>query len=404
MSQAFDAVLVLLADEGRPIRTIDLFPLSDVGRDQLPHFAGAWSGLNAARRLELGQVLVEQAEANIHLNFHAILRSLMTDHDDEVRRLAIEGLWEDEKPSLIAPLIARLREDPSVAVRAAAAVSLGRFIWLGVLDEIGREPASAAESALHETWFREGEVNAVRRRALEGLAFGSLPDLNELILNAYYDDDESMRQSALFAMGRTADGRWSKLVLSELDSHEPAMRFEAAQAAGEMGLRPAVQPLIRHLDDPDESVREAAVASLGKIGGPVARRALEAVIKSDDEALAQAADDALAELTFNAEAEEDAAGASGARRAHNGHDVDFDDEDDLDEDLEADDASDWDGAFEDDAADLEWHDEDEDDLAWEDDDDEAEDGLLLDDDEEEDADFDEDDEAEDGRSLPRRHR
>ena len=45
-----------------------------------------------------------------------------------------------------------------------------------------------------------------------------------------------MRQSALFAMGRTADSRWAKVVLSELESHEPAMRFEAAQAAGEMGL------------------------------------------------------------------------------------------------------------------------------------------------------------------------
>ena len=120
-------------------------------------------------------MLVEQAEANIHLNFHAILRSLLTDADAEVRRLAIEGLWEDEKPSLIAPLISRLREDESAEVRASAASSLGRYVLLGVLEEIGLEPASAAESALHETWFREGEVNAVRRRALEGLAFGSLP-------------------------------------------------------------------------------------------------------------------------------------------------------------------------------------------------------------------------------------
>ncbi len=258
MTQEFASVLTQLADESRPVRSIELFPLSDVGRERLPHFAGAWSGLSAARRLELIRELVEQAEANIHFNFHAILRLLLTDVDAEVRRLAIEGLWEDEKPSLVAPLILRLREDESVEVRASAAISLGRYVWLGVLEEIGPEPASAAESALHDAWFREGEVNAVRRRALEALASGTLPDLNELILNAYYDEDELMRQSALFAMGRTADGRWSKVVLGELDSYEPAMRFEAAQAAGELGLRPAVQPLIRHLDDPDESVREAA--------------------------------------------------------------------------------------------------------------------------------------------------
>lgn len=382
MSQEFDAFLTVLADESRPVRAIDLIPLSDLGRDRLPHFAGAWSGLSPARRRELVVALVEQAEVNIHLNFHAVLRSLLGDPDETVRRLAVEGLWEDEKPSLVKPLIVLLREDASAEVRASAAISLGRFILLGVLDEIGPEPASAAESALHETWFREGEVNAVRRRALEGLAYGSLPDLNELILNAYYDEDESMRQSALFAMGRTADSRWSKLVLTELDSYEPAMRFEAAQAAGELSLRPAVQPLIRHLDDPDQAVREAAVAALGKIGGPVAKRVLKAVLKVDDEVLAQAADDALAELTFAAESDENAHTVASERAlsaAGNGHEGDEDEYDLEDEDdrfeselyvdaewAEGDDFEDpeldWDDAGDEDDHDLSW-DEDEDDDA-----------------------------------------
>ena len=390
MTREFESLLMMLADESRPVRSIDLFPLSDLDRTRLPRFAGAWSALTSLRRRELIGELVEQAEANIHLNFHAILRSLLNDSDAEVRKLAIEGLWEDERPSLITPLISRLREDESPDVRASAATSLGRYIWLGVLEEIGPEPASAAESALHETWFREGEVNAVRRRALEGLAYGSFPDLNELILNAYYDEDELMRQSALFAMGRTADSRWAKLVLGEMESYEPAMRFEAAQAAGEMGLRAAVQALIRQLDDPDQSVREAAIASLGKIGGPVAKRALQAVVKWDDEALAQAADDALAELTFGAEADENPLTAIGdrpynARRPggrrnndedNDGEDEDFDleDEDDTVDEFDADAEIDWDDledddldweAAEDDESDL---DEDEDDLTDADDD------------------------------------
>jgi HEAT repeat protein len=382
MTQEFDSVLTQLTDESRPIRSLDLFPLSDLGRDRLPYFAGTWSGLTAARRLELVRELVEQSEANIHLNFHAVLRSLLTDLDAEVRRLAIEGLWEDEKPSLIGPLITRLREDESVVVRASAASSLGRYVLLGVLEEIGTEPASAAESALHETWFREGELNAVRRRALEGLAFGSRPDLNELILNAYYDEDELMRESAIFAMGRTADSRWSKLVLSELDSPEPAMRFEAAQAAGEMLLRPAVRPLIRHLDDPDESVREAAVAALGKIGGPGAKRALQAVAKSDDEALAQAAEDALAELTFGAEADENPLTALSERAGRSRDDDDFDlndEEDEAEDALDEDEASSWDDEFEDDDSGLDWDDEDEEDQDWSEEDDDAEDGEFLDD-------------------------
>ncbi len=391
MTQEFDSVLAMLADESRPVRSIDLFPLSDVSRERLPYFAGAWSGLTGDRRLELVRALVEQAEANIHLNFHAILRSLLTDLDAEVRRLAIEGLWEDEKPSLIAPLISRLREDESAEVRAAAAVSLGRYVYLGVMEEIGPEPASAAESALHEAWLREGEVNAVRRRALEGLAYGGLPDLNELILNAYYDEDESMRQSALFAMGRTADSRWSRLVLSEMESYEPAMRFEAAQAAGEMGLRQAVRHLISHLDDPDESVREAAVAALGKIGGPQAKRALQAVVKADDEALAQAADDALAELSFAAAADERpltalAERAPGVRLAEDDFDLE---DDDLEDEFDIDDGSDWDDEHEHDEhehGDLEDDDYESDDLGW-DDCEEDERGWNEDDGDEDDDDY-----------------
>jgi HEAT repeat protein len=392
MTQEFVSVLNQLVDESRPVRSIDFFPLSDLGRERLPHFTSAWGGLTAVRRLELIRTLVEQAEINVHLNFHAILRSLLTDLDAEVRRLAIEGLWEDEKPSLIAPLISRLREDESAEVRASAATSLGRYVWLGVLEEIGPESASAAESALYETWFREGEVNAVRRRALEGLAYGSMPDLNELILNAYYDEDELIRQSALFAMGRTADRRWARLVLSELESNEPAMRFEAAQAAGEMGLRPAVQPLIRHLDDPDESVREAAVSALGKIGGPSAKRALQAVARSDDEALAQAADDALAELTFGAEGDENVLTALSTRAP--GPALDSDDEEALDEDFDDEDESDdedearaWDDDSEDEEDDLDWDDEDEDRLAWDVDEDDDGDSGIDDFAEEDDDDF-----------------
>ena len=58
----------------------------------------------AARRLELLREMVEQAETHVDLNFHAVLRTLLADADAQVRRLAIEGLWEDEKPSLIPPL------------------------------------------------------------------------------------------------------------------------------------------------------------------------------------------------------------------------------------------------------------------------------------------------------------
>lgn len=373
-----------LADESRPVRSIDLRGLSDVPRERLVEFHALWEALSPVRRIDLLREMVEQAETHVDLNFHAVLRTLLDDADAQVRRLAIEGLWEDEKTTLIAPLTALLRGDAAYEVRAAAATSLGRYIWLGVIDEIAPRHADAAEAALREAWFRPGEVNEVRRRALESLAHTDTEGLNDMIRNAYFDEDALMRQSAVFAMGRTGDSRWARLVLEETASGDPAMRFEAAQAAGEMALKPAAQPLIRLLDDPDSSVREAAVAALGKIGGTQARRVLEALARGADEALAQAADDALAELRFISELPEGPDAET--RRPRDGDDEGALDEDDLED---SDDDTFVDEEYDDEFADGDEYEDafgaDEDDLDWDEDD-------YDEDDEEEDAGYDEEDE------------
>ncbi len=392
MSENFQALLAKIIDETRPVRSIDLTDLSDLARNEIGSFGAAWALLNDSRRLELATTLVEQAEANIHLNFHAILRTFLSDPDPQVRRIAIEGLWEDERANLIAPLVGLLQDDPATEVRAAAATSLGRFMLLGALGEIGDEMARVAEEALHMTWYRAGEPVEVRRRALESLAYSSMPELHTLIQNAYFDENELMRQSALFAMGRSTDRRWARLVLAELGSPEPAMRFEAAIAAGEMALREAVQTLIRRLDDPDGGVREAATAALGKIGGPVAKRALQALARSSDEALAQAAEDALDELNFGGEGWDDVlAGADSA-----GPRDDEEDETDLEDDELEGDQLDAEMLYEDDEfgdlagedfldeedADFEFDDEED---GWDDEDlDDEADGVDEDDEDDED--------------------
>jgi HEAT repeat protein len=379
MAENIQALLAKIIDETRPVRSIDLTDLSDLARSEMGSFREAWAVLDDSRRLELVRTLVEQAEANIHLNFHAILRTFLSDPDAQVRRMAIEGLWEDERPNLIAPLVDLLQDDPATEVRAAAATSLGRFMLLGALGEIGDELARVAEEALHMAWYRAGEPVEVRRRALESLAYSSMPELPTLIQNAYFDDDELMRQSALFAMGRSADRRWARLVLAELGSPEPAMRFEAAIAAGEMALREAVQTLIRRLDDPDAGVRDAAIAALGKIGGPLAKRALQALAKGSDEVLAQAAEDALDELNFGGERLDDVLGDEGRARPS---DDEEDEEADLADDELADEELDAEALY----AEDEFGDFEDDDLF-----DEEDDGLDSDDDED---DWDDDDLAE----------
>ena len=74
------------------------------------------------------------------------------------------------------------------------------------------------------------------------------------------------------------------------------MRFEAARASGELELADAVPALIGFLEEDDVELRDSAVWALGRIGGPEARRALQACVASTDEDLREAAEDALAEI------------------------------------------------------------------------------------------------------------
>jgi HEAT repeat protein len=142
----------------------------------------------------------------------------------------------------------------------------------------------------------------VRRRALESLGFLSDDGTSQLIVQAYHHADDRLKQSAVFAMGRSLDTeRWGTIVAEELVSPDPEMRYEAARAAGELEYAPAVRKLGELLDDVDEEVQLATVWSLGQIGGDKARQLLMAVLESDAEHLYEQAEDALAELEFKAD-------------------------------------------------------------------------------------------------------
>ena len=86
----------------------------------------------------------------------------------------------------------------------------------------------------------------------------------------------------------------------ELTSPSPALRYEAARAAGEMGedARSLLAKLAPLLNDHDSEVALAAIWALGQVGGDSAKRVLQQVHKSEDETRRQAAADALDELSL----------------------------------------------------------------------------------------------------------
>jgi HEAT repeat protein len=189
-----------------------------------------------------------------------------------------------------------------VDVRAAAASALGRYVYLGEVEDLAESQARRVEEALLAVINGPDELE-VRRRALEAVAFSSRPEVPPLIAAAYAAPEQKLRVSAVFAMGRNADGkRWGRPVRAELESAEPEMRFEAARAAGELELSEAGPQLAALVEDVDTQVQEAAIWSLGQIGGEFARRTLERLLeRSEDEDEQEYIQEALDNLEFTDE-------------------------------------------------------------------------------------------------------
>jgi HEAT repeat protein len=146
----------------------------------------------------------------------------------------------------------------------------------------------------------KAEESDVRRRAVESLGYlHGDDDVKELIADQYRQSGRHA-ESAVLAMGRSMDHQWSPIVLHELRSERPAMRYEAAHAAGEMALEDALPQLARMVDDDDTEVRLAAIWSLGQIGGKPAAEALNQVLQSGDPTMKEAAQEAIQEIAFSA--------------------------------------------------------------------------------------------------------
>jgi hypothetical protein len=294
----FDTTLKKLIEDTEPISIASLYALSAPNRTEVEKADRLWLTIPLDRRQAAMQHLVDIAEENFEVDFSAIYRLGLTDPDDTVHAAAIGGLWEDTDPTLIEPLIRDMQAHPSELVRAAAALRLGQFVLAGEYEEIPANKIKPVLNALNDAYLSKTEPVEVRRRALEALAYHTSDALPEFIRAAYLDGAERLRVSAVQAMGRSADEQWAKIILDELNSTNPEMRFEAAQACGMLEIPHAVKPLSQLIDDVDDQVQKMAIWALGEIGGDAARQVLRHVLDKNQDYLTEAADDALAELEF----------------------------------------------------------------------------------------------------------
>ncbi|RMG87776.1 MAG: HEAT repeat domain-containing protein [Chloroflexi bacterium] len=299
------AALEGIKGTAKTISAAILYGLSGISRSDIPRIEAAWRALDAEQRNGIIQYMNTASEADFEMDYRAFGLFALTDPEPSVRIAAIELLWEETSPEYIDHLMHLAQFDEEHSVRAEAIKALGSIIYQGELDEIPQETTRPIQELVFNLHTNLDEDLLVRRRALESLANCSHDAVPDLIREAYHSSEAEMRISAIFAMGRTCDDEaWEEPILRELDSNDDEMRYEAARAAGELGLNAAIPALGRLVLEPDRDLQEIAIWALGEIGGNEAVRILshiaEIADEHNDEELAQSVEDALgiASLSF----------------------------------------------------------------------------------------------------------
>ncbi|MBN2387523.1 MAG: HEAT repeat domain-containing protein [Anaerolineales bacterium] len=281
----FETIVAALLDEKTPFPARHLRRFSDLAPAELEAVRKTWPQVSLWRKVALLEDLGILLDTDTLVSFEALAQALLGDPEAPVRRLAVCLLHECENHRLVPALLDLLAQDDDPDVRAAAATALGEFVFLGELEKIPTEIHHRLEDSLLAV-VGDGPSVLVRRRALEALGNSSRDEVPALIEAAYHEDDPLWKVSALYAMGRSGDERWSKQVLANLHNPREEIRLEAIEAAGELGLRSARTALFDLLaDEEDPAARREIVWALSQIGGEGIRERLEELLEleTDDE-------------------------------------------------------------------------------------------------------------------------
>jgi HEAT repeat protein len=295
---SFEEQMRPLFDPSRELVDSQLMQLSDLTSEELDSFREAWANVEVERRRQITAHLVDLGEDYLRLDFSNVFLACLEDRDEDVRLQAVLGLEGEEDICIVSPLLRLLKEDPSDETRAAAATVLSQFALQAELGKLPPDRAEEVYSVLLAVVEDRTESLGVKRRALEAISFFGIPRVKELIEEAYHNGNIELKASALYAMGRNCDLAWLPILVEEMDNAESEIRYEVAEACGELGLEETVPHLLHLAHDGDTQVRQAACRSLEKIGEPKARDALRQLLSSPHDDVRETAGSTLADMEF----------------------------------------------------------------------------------------------------------
>jgi HEAT repeat protein len=281
----FDEILAALLDDSRPFPPVFLHRFSDLTPTDLTKLKTIWPQISPQRRIALMEDLEEYAEIDTLVSFDDLSIFALDDEEPRVRSAALRTLWEADNEKLVPKFISMMEQDPDALVRATAASTLGKYVYLGELEEISSKTLKRVEDHLLSV-AQSSELPLVRRRAIEALGYSSRPEVKPLILAAYNNDDPEWLCSALFAMGRSASQEYIPAVIDQLDHPDPEVQFEAVRAAGQLSAGDAREILLEMLESgiEDDELRMAVIWSLSEIGGEHVREVLENLLDQSEDA------------------------------------------------------------------------------------------------------------------------
>lgn len=295
----FQKIIDELLDEKREISRRSLQEFSDISPSALEALLKAWPTVRPERKRLLLDGLQSLSDTDTLVSFDDLARALLGDGDAQIRMRAIRLLAECDDVKLVPAYLQILEKDEEALARAEAANALGRYIWLGEVEEIPAKTHHQVEDSLLRKVNSDDKPN-VRRQALEALGYSSRPEVVTLIEAASQREDPDWQASALLAMGRSSDDRWEEQVLLKMEHDDPHVQLAAVEAAGELSLGSARRSLLKLLDEEiDDEVASAAIWSLSQIGGEEARIYIENLLdQAEDEELVEFLEDALDNLAF----------------------------------------------------------------------------------------------------------
>ena len=279
-----DEVINNLLESNKPFNSKFLHFFSDISSDDLDKIKSIWPEINRDKKYNLLKNLRSLMEANTLVSCDDIGRFALQDDDPLIRSQGISLLWECSDIKLISIFANFLKNDSNAEVIASAAAALGKFVLLGELEEIPEESANMVQNLLiHE--YTKTENDFTKQRILESLGYSSNDKVDQFISIALKKDDKKWQLSALFAISRSLDNKWEKVVFEKLSDLDPDIQIEAIKAAGELEIESAKELIIEYMESstPDEELHMQAIWALSKIGGNDIKNIFEDMIDESDD-------------------------------------------------------------------------------------------------------------------------